>query len=190
MFRAFTFGLSAVLLATAGLAQAAPTEYVIESNHTYPSFTAPHIGISFWRGKFNKTSGSVMLDTAAATGSVDITIDASTVDFGHEKMNEHARGEDFFNVAEYPTITYSGEISFDGATPVAVDGELTMLGVSKPVPLKINSFKCIEHPMLKVEVCGADATASFDRTDFGMDYGASSGTGVELQIQVEALKKP
>ncbi|MBK1889766.1 polyisoprenoid-binding protein [Undibacterium sp. 14-3-2] len=165
--------------------------YNIEPGHTYPSFEADHMGISVWRGKFNKTSGKVVLDRAAKIGTVDITIDASSIDFGHEKMNEHAKSKDIFNVAQFPTATYKGtSIKFEGDTPVAVEGNFTLLGVTKPLTLKINKFKCIQHPMLKREVCGADASAEFKRTDFGLNYGMAYGFApeVKLAIQVEAVK--
>ncbi|HZW23028.1 YceI family protein [Noviherbaspirillum sp.] len=164
--------------------------YNIEPNHTYPSFEADHLGISVWRGKFNKTSGVVKLDRAAKTGSMDIAIEAASIDFGHAKMNEHARSKDMFNVEQFPTITYKGKsMKFEGDKPVAVEGELTMLGVTRPVNLSIGKFKCIEHPMFKREVCGADATAEFKRTDFGLNYGTPRfAPEVKLAIQVEALK--
>lgn len=181
---------SALLLsAFAAAAAAAPEKYTIESSHTYPSFEAPHLGISWWRAKFEKTTGSVTLDRAAKTGTVDITIDAASVDFGHAKMNEHALGPDFFDAAKYPTATYKGTIKFDGDQPDEVDGQLTLHGVTKPVKLDIESFKCIQHPMLKKEVCGADAYGEFDRKDFGITKYADGDLGkVKLEIQVEALK--
>ena len=164
--------------------------YQIEPGHTYPSFEADHLGISFWRGKFLKTSGKVVLDRAAKTGSVEITIDASSIDFGHTKMNEHARGKDMFNVEKFPTVTYkSTALQFDGDKLASVEGEMTMLGVTKPMKLTISRFKCIMHPMLKREVCGADAHANFDRSDFGLNYGLPRfAPEVKLDIQVEAIK--
>lgn len=163
--------------------------YNVDPSHTYPSFEAGHLGISKFRGKFNKSSGKVTLDRAAKSGTVDITIDATTVDFGHDKMNEHARSKDFFNVEQFPTATYKGALKFNGDQPAGVDGTLTLLGVTKQVPLTIKSFKCIEHPMLKREVCGADASAAFKRSDFGMKYGLPlNGDDVNLQIQIEAVK--
>ena len=164
--------------------------YQIEPGHTYPSFEADHLGISFWRGKFLKTAGKVVLDRAAKTGSVEITIDASSIDFGHTKMNEHARGKDMFNVEKFPTVTYkSTALKFDGDKLVAVEGDMTLLGVTKPMKLTVNHFKCIMHPMLKREVCGADAHASFDRSDFGLNYGIPRfAPEVKLAIQVEAVK--
>jgi polyisoprenoid-binding protein YceI len=165
--------------------------YKIDSSHTYPSFEADHMGISFWRGKFNKTRGSVTLDRAAKTGTIDIVIDASSIDFGHDKMNEHARAKDMFNVEQYPSITYKGNsIKFEGDAPAVVEGELTLLGTTKPVSLKIGKFKCITHPFFKREVCGADAQATFNRSDFGLNYALPRfAPEVKLAIQVEAIRE-
>ena len=143
-----TLIISAALAVAASSASA--QTYNIDPGNTYPSFEADHLGISFWRGKFNKTSGKVVLDSAAKTGSIDIIIDASTIDFDHAKMNDHARGKDMLNVEKFPTVTYkSTALKFDGDKLVAVEGEMTMMGVTKPMALKVNSFKCIMHPMLK-----------------------------------------
>ncbi len=182
--------LATLLLGTvAGIASA--QTYNVEPGHTYPSFEADHMGLSFWRGKFTKTSGKVVLDRGSRTGgSIDILIDASTVDFGHQKMNEKARGDEMFNVAKFPTITYkSTALKFDGDKLVGVDGEMTLLGVTKPMPLKITHFKCVMHPLLKREVCGADAHGSFDRSDYGMNIGLPRfSPEFKLAIQVEAVK--
>jgi polyisoprenoid-binding protein YceI len=179
-----------VIAASAASAFAADT-YTIEPNHTYPSFEADHMGISVLRGKFTKTSGTIVLDRAAKTGSLDITIDATSLDFGHEKLNAHAKTADMFDVAKFPTAHYkSKSVTFKGDTPVAVDGELTLHGVTRPVTLAINKFKCIQHPMLKREVCGADASAEFKRSDFGISYGMPNfAPEVKLAIEVEAIKQ-
>jgi polyisoprenoid-binding protein YceI len=185
-----------VLLAAAGAtatsAFAADT-YAIEPNHTYPSFEADHFGgLSTWRGKFTKTSGSITLDRAAKTGSVDITIDTDSIDFGHAKLNEHVMSEEMFDVRKYPQAVYkSSSIKFKGDKPAVVNGELTLHGVTKPVKLVIDHFKCMQHPMFKREVCGANAVATFNRSDFGIGYGTQMGFSpeVRLAIQVEALKQ-
>lgn len=175
--------------ASAVTAFAADT-YTIDPGHTYPSFEADHMGISVLRGKFTRNKGSVVLDRAAKTGSVNIEIDAASIDFGNEKLNNHSKGEEMFDVAKFPTATYVGKsIKFNGDTPVAVDGELTLRGVTKPLTLTINKFKCIIHPMHKKEVCGADASAEFKRNDFGINYGLPRfAPEVKLQIEVEAIK--
>jgi len=185
------FALIALLAAGAASTSAlAADSYTIDPSHTYPSFEADHMGLSVWRGKFTKTSGTITLDRAAKTGTVDITIDASSVDFGHAKLNEHVKSAEVFDVAKFPTATYKGtSIKFDGDKPVAVMGELTLHGVTKPVSLQINKFTCIQHPMLKREVCGADASATFNRADFGVSYGVPRfAPETKLEIQVEAIK--
>ncbi len=183
--------LLALVAAAAAASANASDSYSIDPSHTYPSFEADHMGVSVWRGKFTKTSGTVTLDRAAKTGTVDIVVDASSIDFGMGKMNDHAKSADMFDVAKYPTAEYKGTaIKFNGDKPASVEGTLTLHGVTKPVTLTINKFTCIQHPMLKREVCGADASATFNRADFGVDYGAKYGfnTETKLAIQVEAIK--
>jgi polyisoprenoid-binding protein YceI len=181
--------LIATLLAASTTSAIAAT-YNIDPTHTYPSFEADHMGLSVWRGKFDKTSGTVTMDRAAKTGALDIAIDPASIDFGFDKMNTHAKGTDMFNVEKFPTITYkSKSFKFDGENLVGVDGELTMLGVTKPVALKVDKFKCIMHPRYKREVCGANAVAEFKRSDFGLNYGLPNfSPEVKLAIQIEAIK--
>jgi len=182
--------LATLLIASlAGTPALAADTYKVDSDHTYPSIETTHMGVSTFRGKFNKTSGSITLDKAAKTGTADITIDLSSIDMGHDKLNEHLRSADFFDVAKFPTATYKGTLKFEGDTLTSVDGKLTLHGVTRPVTLKVNSFKCIQHPMYKKEDCGADAETEIDRSDFGITHGVEFGGGkVLLRIQVEALK--
>jgi polyisoprenoid-binding protein YceI len=181
--------LAAIAALTSATALAAPVTYVLDPHHTYPSFEADHMGgLSVWRGKFTGTTGKVVYDKDAKSGSIDITVDMTSVDFGMAKMDEHAKSPDIFDTAKYPTATYTGKFSkFNGATPTEAQGTLTMHGVTKPVTLMINSFMCKPNPMTKKEVCGADASTTFNRSDFGVSYGDSYGfkMGVKLQIQVE-----
>ncbi|MFT3929746.1 MAG: YceI family protein [Spongiibacteraceae bacterium] len=184
--------LSTVLAATAVSVNAAPVTYELDPSHTYPSFEADHFGgLSVWRGKFAKSAGKVVLDRAAKTGTIDVTIQTDSVDFGHEKMDTHAKSGEILDVAKYPTATYKGKFTaFNGDVPTEAKGDFTLHGVTKPLTLKINRFKCMPHPMKKIEVCGADASAEFNRADFGVNYGQAYGfdMGVKLQIQVEGLK--
>jgi len=177
-------------LAACGLVSAAQVNYNIDPEHTYPSFEADHMGLSIWRGKFNKTSGKVTLDKAAGTGTVEVAVDTASIDFGPAKVAEYLAGPDQLDAAKYPTIIYRGKLErFVYGAPTAVSGELTMHGKTRPVALKINLFKCIPHPFFKRELCGADAFGSFDRSEFGLDYGPQWGfkPEVTLRIQVEAL---
>ena len=190
MFR--TALLSTALFCAAGCPAFAETaHYTIDPMHTYPSFEADHMGISVWRGKLDKSSGGVDLDKAADTGSVDVSIDLSSIDFGLDALNTWAKGKDFFDVAKYPTATYTGKlVDFVDGAPTRVVGTRTRHGVSRPLELKIGLFKCIPHPIFKRELCGADATGSFDRSAFGLSAGKDYGfkMDVPLRIQVEALK--
>jgi polyisoprenoid-binding protein YceI len=174
-----------------GAAVAAPATYEIDPNHTYPSFEADHMGISFWRGKLNSSAGKLVWDKDAGTGTVDLTIDLASIDFGQDALNKWAAGPEFFDVAKYPKATYKGKLTgfAPGGTP-QVTGELTLHGVTKPVSLKVNSFKCIQHPMFKRDYCGADAFAVIQRDQFGLNAGKDYGfkMDVTLRIQVEALK--
>jgi polyisoprenoid-binding protein YceI len=173
-------------------ASAASTTYNLDPDHTHPSFEVDHFGgLSTWRGTFKKTSGTVTLDTLAKTGTVDVLIDTATVDFAHDKLNEHVSSPEMLDVAKFPTAEYQGKfVEFENGAPRTVTGVLTLHGVTKPVTLTINSFKCFEHPMLKKQVCGADASGSFSRADFGVNYGQQYGfkQDVLLRIQVEGVK--
>ena len=180
----------AVASLTAGAAIAAPVTYQVDPAHTYPSFEADHFGgMSVWRGKFDSSSGSVVLDKDAGTGTVEITVDTSSIDFGQAKLNEHVKSAEMFDVHKYPTAVYKGTLTnFKNGAPTAARGELTLHGVTKPVNLTINSFLCKVTPMSPKERCGADASATINRADFGINFGEKYGFNmqVKLAIQVEA----
>jgi polyisoprenoid-binding protein YceI len=170
-------------------AMAAPVTYTLDPTHTYPSFEADHMGgLSVWRGKFTATSGKVVYDKDAKSGSIDVTVDINSIDFGNAKLDEHAKSAEIFDAAKYPTATYTGKFTkWNGSSPTEAQGNLTLHGVTKPVTLVIDSFLCKPSPMTKKEVCGADATATFNRADFGVNFGDKYGfkQEVKLQIQVE-----
>lgn len=184
--------LPALLLAASTAAFAAPATYKIDPDHTHPSFEADHMaGLSTWRGLFRKTSGTITLDKAAGSGTVDVVVDVASIEFGHDKLNEHAVGPELFDAAKFPEAHYQGTLgNFVNGAPTTVTGKLTLHGVTKPVALKINTFKCMPHPMFKREVCGADAFGTLNRADFGINSGQQYGfkMDVTLRIQVEALK--
>jgi polyisoprenoid-binding protein YceI len=182
----------AMLAFMTGSAIAVPVTYNVDPNHTYPSFEADHFGgLSVWRGKFDKSAGTIVVDKDKGSGTVDITIDATSIDFGLAKLNEHAKSAEMFDVAKFPTATYKGTLAnFKDGAPTEVDGQFTLHGVTKPVKLTINQFKCAVNPMSKKEVCGADASATINRSDFGVSYGDKFGfkQEVKLQIQVEGIR--
>ena len=186
--------LLAVCLVVLGAASAsaASTTYTVDPDHTHPSFEVDHFGgVSTWRGTFKKTTGTIAIDTTAKTGTVDVVIDTATVDLAHDKLNEHVSSPEMLDVAKYPTAEYKGKfVEFSKGTPKTISGELTLHGVTKPVTLTINSFKCFENPIVKKQVCGADASGTFNRADFGVNYGQQYGfkQDVLLRIQVEGIK--
>ena len=186
-------GLATALLALAAFApaSAAETAYVFDPAHTFPSFETDHLGgLSVWRGKFNDTRGNAHLDRAAGSGRIEAVIEVASIDFGLEAMNAQARGPALFDAARWPQARYSGRLTgFVDGRPTRAEGELTLRGVTRPLPLEIRSFKCMPHPQHGRELCGADVQASFQRDDFGMDAGKDYGFDmtVTLRIQVEAV---
>ena len=185
----FTLLAIAATFSTAALA--APETYVIEGTHTLPRFSYDHHGYSTQLSRFDKTTGKITIDRAAKTGSVDITIDTTSVNTGYPLFNEHIQGEDFLNTAKYPTATFkSNTIKFDGDKPASIDGTLTLKGISKPVTLTVTSFLCKPHPMVKKDACGANATTVVKRSDFNMaKYVPYVGDEVTITVPVEAIKE-
>jgi len=186
--------LPAVLLAAyAGTALAKPVTFVCDPAHTYPSFAADHLGgLSVWRGKFTKSTCTIVLDRQQRTGTADVTVDTSSIDFGLAKLNEHAQTPDFFDVARYPTATYKGTLAdFVNGKPTRIVGNFTLHGVTRPLTLTIRTFKCEDVPMMHQYRCGADAEGQFQRDQYGLDFGKAFGFAmwVRLHIQVEAVRQ-
>ncbi|AEA59333.1 putative signal peptide protein [Burkholderia gladioli] len=168
-------------------AMAAPVTYQLDPSHTYPSFETDHFGgLSVWRGKFDTSSGTVTIDRAAHTGTVEVTTKIASIHTGSAKLDEHVQTPDFFDAAKYPDATFKGTLKFDGDKPVAAVGNLTLHGVTKPLTLTIDSFKCMQHPMLKREVCGVDAVGEFNRDEFGLDYGKAYGFKMQTKLLITA----
>jgi polyisoprenoid-binding protein YceI len=185
--------LAATLFALAAFsaaASAAPETFNIDAGHTLPRFEYNHLGYSFQQHRFDKTSGRIVLDRAAKTGSVDVTIDATSVNTGLALFNGHIQGADFFDTAKYPVITFkSTAVKFDGDKPVAVDGNLTIKGVTKPVTLTVTHFQAMPHPMLKKDAIGADASVVIKRSDFNAGkYAPNVGDELTTSLALEAVK--
>ena len=183
--------LLVVTFAFTGAICAAPVTYDVDPDHTHPEVEADHFdGLSVWRGIFKKTSGTIVMDKEAGTGTVDIDVDTASIDMAHDMLSEGVAGPEFLGSAKYPKAHYHGTLGgFVNGAPTSVTGQLNLHGVTKPVDLKILSFKCMEHPLYKREVCGADAMGTFNRADFGITMGQAYGfkMDVTLRIQVEAV---
>ncbi|MFO1414606.1 MAG: YceI family protein [Burkholderiales bacterium] len=189
--------LAAAALFALPLAAFANDTYTLDPYHTFPYFTVDHLGISTMYGRFDKTSGKATLDRAAKSGSVELVIQANSINTGDNDKgsrprarDEHLRSADFFNVAEFPTITYkSTKLAFNGDNPSAIEGNLTLLGVTKPVNLTIERFKCAPGQNGGKERCGGNATGKFKRSDFGMKFGVPAiGDEITLMVEFEGLK--
>ncbi|MEP6505594.1 MAG: YceI family protein [Betaproteobacteria bacterium] len=181
---------AALFAAATAAAQAAPVTYNVDPSHTYPSFEADHMGISTWRGKFDRSAGTIALDREAGSGSVSIVVDMASADFGLPALDKAAKGTELFDVKKYPKATFKGNLEgFENGVPTRSVGTLELHGKTNPVTLEIRKFKCIPHPMFKREACGADVYATLDREQFGMDAGKAYGfsMAVDLRIQVEAI---
>lgn len=164
--------------------------YTIDPTHTFPGFEISHLGFSVQRGRFNKTSGHLVMDPKADTGNIQVEIDAASISTGLDKLEEHLRGEDFFDVKRYPTITYySDQFEFQKGQLVGLKGQLTMHGITKPVQLKVDHFHCGLNMINMKTVCGANATGYLKRSDFDVDkYAPMLADQVKIVIQVEATK--
>ncbi|TPW18504.1 MAG: putative signal peptide protein [Halothiobacillaceae bacterium] len=165
--------------------------YTIDPLHTYPQFTIDHLGFSTMHGRFNSTSGTIDIDLVKKTGSVAVTIDATSIDTGMKKRDDHLRSPEFLNAVEFPQITYkSNKITFTSDTQATVEGDLTIMGTTKPVQLTVHRLKCGQNPMNKKATCGFDATAAIKRSDFGVTYGLPAiGDEMKLTFEVEAVKE-
>lgn len=192
--------ISRLAIATlAGLAAlpalAAEDVYVIDPVHSQPQWETRHIGMSTQHGSFQKMTGKVALDRAAKKGTVDISIDATSMRTFDARLDQIVKGDRFFNVEKFPTITFkSTAVTFEGDNVAGVDGELTMVGVTKPVSFKVTHFNCGQDPFRKRSMCAADATATIKRSDWGITNGlniSNPADEVKLVIPVEAyLEQP
>lgn len=179
-----------ILVSLTAMPAFAAETFTIDPNHTMPVFEVNHLGFTTQRGRFDKTSGKIELDREKKTGSVTWIIEADSINMGLAKWNEHLKSPDFFNVAQFPTITYHADkLNFKGDVPAAAEGSLTLLGVSKPLKIKIERFTCGVNPMNQKLLCAADIEASLKRSEFGMTkYLPGVGDDVKVSVPVEAYK--
>ena len=180
-----------VLLLAAGIGESLADTYQIDERHTFPAFEISHLGFSVQRGRFNKTSGTVMLDSEKKSGSVAVNIDANSIDTGLSELEEKLKSDDFFNVKTFPVITYhSDSVEFSGEQPVRVMGALTLLGVTRPLNLSIEHYLCGFHPIYMKTVCGINATGTLKRSDFGMTaFSPLIGDEVKIVVQAEGFRQ-
>jgi polyisoprenoid-binding protein YceI len=190
--------LCLALLVAPGVATAAPETYTIDPLHTFVHFETDHLGgMTRIRGRFEKVAGKFVIDRAARTGSMEVTVPTSTVNSGDNdkgsrprSRDEHLRTPDFFNVAEFPTMAFRVQkVVFKGDAPAVLEGTATLLGVTRPLTLNVEHWRCGPHPGNKREMCGAIATGTLKRSDFGMKFGIPLvGDEQKLWISMEAFR--
>ena len=190
--------LCALALALPVAASAAPETYVLDPHHTYPHFAVEHLGVSLYWARFDRSSGKFTIDRAAHSGTLELTVDTASVSTGDNDrggrprtLDEHLKSADFFNVAEFPHMTFKADsVKFAGDNPTEVDGQLTLLGVTKPLTLKIERWVCKDHPFTKKPMCGGNASGTLKRSEFGMKFGlAAVSDEVRLYVQFEGYRQ-
>lgn len=166
--------------------------FKIDPSHAHAGFSISHLGFSMQNGQFDTISGSVTLDPAnPANSKVSVTIDANSLDSGWDKRDAHLKNADFFNVKKFPTLTFtSTKVMPTGKTTAKVIGNLTMLGVSKPVTLDIKMNKAGNHPFKKDKfLVGFSGTTTIKRSVWGMTkYVPNIGDEVKIRLEIETLK--
>ena len=191
------YALCAIAVALPLAASAAPESYTLDPLHTFPHFSVDHLGISTMWGRFGKTTGKFMIDHAAKKASLELQVETTSIDTGDNvrgsrprARDEHLRTADFFNVQEFPHMTYkSTNVKFAGETPSEIDGQLTLLGVTKPLSLKVDRWVCKDNPNNKKPMCGGNASGAFKRSDFGMKFAIPNvGDEIKLFVEVEGYK--
>ncbi len=185
--------LASLLMVVPVVGLSAPEKFTIDPDHTYPYFSINHLGFSTMQGRFNETSGEIVIDTANKTGHINIVINAASVDTAHKKRDDHLRSPDFLNAIEFPEIVYtSSKVTINDDNSGLVEGTLTIMGTAKPVTLNVSKMHCGIHPMdpkKKKYVCGFDATTTIKRSDFGINYALPAvGDEMVLSFGVEAIR--
>lgn len=191
--------LGAIALSLPVAATAAPESYTMDPIHTFPHLFIDHLGFATIVGRFNKTSGKFTIDRAAKTATLEVNVETASYDSGDlergaraRTRDEHTRSADFLNSAEFPRMTYkSSKVKFSGDNPVEIEGELMLLGVTRPLTLNVERWKCGSHPFTKKDMCGGNASGGFKRSDFGMKFGLPVAVGDEVRIYIsfEAYKE-
>ncbi|MGE5466927.1 MAG: YceI family protein [Ignavibacteria bacterium] len=182
---------SAALALSLALAPAfAADSFRFDPNHTRPMFEVGHMGFSTQHGRFGKAEGTAVIDTAARRGSIDFTVDARSIDMGTEEWNKHMRSEEFFDVERFPVMSFkSDRLLFVGDRVVGAEGRFTLHGVTRPLRIEVEHFRCGQNPMTKAQTCGADIAAQIKRSDFGMTkFIPLVADEVKIFVPVEAIQ--
>lgn len=163
--------------------------YRVDPTHSSAYFAADHLGFSFQRGRFDRLSGDLNIDIESKTGRVEVSIETTSLSSGNEDRDKRLKGSSFFNVEQFPVMTFvSQHFDWKDQNLVGVDGELTLLGVTRPVYINVSRFKCGFHLFDLARACGAEGNVTIKRSDFGMDSWLSAiADEVQITLQIEAI---
>lgn len=166
-----------------------PGKYTIDQQHSGVTFAVDHIGFTQIVGRFNDVSGNFTV-SAGKPSSLNVTIQSASIDTNHDKRDDHLRSPDFFNAKQFPTITFSSRLEIKTINGQAViEGDLTLLGISKPITLNIEKGKEGKDPW-GLYRAGYSATAAIKRSDYGMNFMQGGlGDDIQVTINVEAVKQ-
>ncbi|HSI83156.1 MAG: YceI family protein [Candidatus Methylacidiphilales bacterium] len=183
--------LAAVVLAAAALpCPVRAAEYKVDPVHSSFIFKIKHFNTSFFYGRFNEASGTLNYDESKPeAATIELSIKSASVDTNNKDRDKHVTSPDFFNAKEFPTITFkSTKVTVTG-TALEITGDLTALGVTKPVTLK-GELTGKGKNMKGVEIIGGEGTVTFKRSEFGIKgTPAALADDVTLIISIEALKQ-
>jgi polyisoprenoid-binding protein YceI len=162
-------------------------EYTLDTSRTLVSFEMRSLGAT-QRGEFRSASGTVTLDSAEQRGEIDIVIDARSLKANTEATAKFVSGPSLLNTAVHPEIAYQAQrIVFSGGRPARIEGELTLLGVTRPVALHVSDYDCNGETDQR---CTLVATAYLKRSAFGMTrYRMFASDEVKLSIQAEGVSR-
>jgi len=171
-----------------------PGTYALDVAHTQVGFAVRHMGVSKVRGRFTKFDGTIQVAEDPTQSSVNVTIDANSIDTQDETRNNHLRTNDFFDVENHPTWTFvSTSIVPDGKGKWKLTGDLTIRGVTRPVTLESSLEGVVKDPYGNLRI-GFSASAVIDREDFDVSFGAVMDAGglvvakkVTIEIEAEAV---
>lgn len=181
-----------VITAAVAAPAAEAADYRLDPEHTFVYFSVSHAAMATAYGRFNGVEGTLSMDRDAGTGALNVVLDAASVDTNHKRRDDHLRSPDFLNAVEFPEIVYrSTKVTFDDGDGARVDGELTLLGQSRPLSLRVTDITCGVHMFTKKDSCGFHATGTVKRSDYGMSYALPDGVGDELNLMLstEAVKQ-
>lgn len=185
------FGPMYAGLVLAGSAWSSPDTYTLDTVHSAPVFNFSHLGLTTQSGRFDRASGTAVLDFEARRGRVSYEVDAASLNMGFGTEKPDSPGYRLFQAMSFPKIRFDSDhlVFDDHGHVIAAEGRLTLLGVTKPVKVQVDSFQCSISRLNGKRICAGDVSAVFKRSAFGMvDYLPEISDEITLHIPIEAYR--